>query len=424
MIGAPDGVAAGTFGGADEMGGARAAGVGRPTLAPGGGRMQRRRGLFALIVLLAAGLACRPAAAPSSPPGAPPDAAAAAPRAAKPAGPPAAAGESFAGKTVTLSVNYSAGGPTDVFARMIQPFLEKHIPGRPTVVVENRAGAGGLIGKNHVYNLARQDGTTLGVFSNVFGHQVVGSDNVQYDAARYQWLGGTADSSVAFVHRDVGARTMRELVSTPNQIIAGGLAPESLKDMIIRTSLNLVGAKYRYVTGYPGSADARLAFQRGEINFYEDGLTSWNATFAALQKDGTAVPLGQRGIIRDNQVVRDPRVADLPTLNELAVQIKGEGVRSTVEYRALAVVVGLQSITQAVLAPPNTPPRTVAMLRQALSDTFADPEFHATGEKQLGYPLETVDGLEAQSQAEKLIRDAHEDGEAIEYMRQLAQERN
>ena len=386
--------------------------------------MYRHGGLLALIVLLATGWACRPAAAPDSAAGGAAAGAAAAPRAARPAGQSTSAGESFAGKTVTLLVNYSAGGPTDVFARMIQPFLEKHIPGRPTVVVENRAGAGGLIGKNYVYNLPRQDGTTLGVFSATFGHQVVGSENVQYDAARFQWLGGTADSSVAFVHKDVGVRTMRELASTSNEIIAGGLAPDSLKDMIIRISLNLVGAKYKYVTGYPGSADARLAFQRGEINFYEDGLTSWNATFAALQKDGTAVPLGQRGIIRDNQVVRDPRVADLPTLNELGVQIKGEAVRSTVEYRALAVVVGLQSITQAVLAPPNTPPATVAMLRQALSDVFADPEFQAAGERQLGYPLETVDGSEAQAQAEKLIRDSREDVEAIEYLRQLSRERN
>jgi tripartite-type tricarboxylate transporter receptor subunit TctC len=337
--------------------------------------MHRRSGLLALVVLLATGLACRPAAEPQSAAGAAPPAAAPAPRAVKPAGQSAAAGESFAGKTVTLSVNYSPGGPTDVFARMIQPFLEKHIPGRPTVVVENRPGAGGLIGKNHVYNLPRQDGTTLGVFSATFGHQVVGSDNVQYDSARFHWLGGTADSSVGFVHKDVGARTMREMVNPPNEIIAGG-------------------------------------------------LTSWNATFAALQKDGTAVPLGQRGILRGDQVVRDPRVADLPTFQELAVQIKGEGVRSTVEYRALGVLVGLQSITQAVVAPPNTPPETVAMLRQALSNVFADPEFHAAGERQLGYPLETVDGPEAQAQAEKIIRDSRDDVEAIEYLRQLARERN
>ena len=123
-------------------------------------------------------------------------------------------------------------------------------------------------------------------------------------------------------------------------------------------------------------------------------------------------------------MVRDPRVADLPTLNELAEQIQGDGIRSTVEYRALAVLIGLQSITQAVLAPPNTPTETVAVLRQALSDAFADPEFRAAGEKQLGYPLETVNGLEAQEQAEKLIRDSQEDVAAIEYLRQLARERN
>src|SRR4051794_15221535 len=68
------------------------------------------------------------------------------------AGAPGAGADYFAGKTVTLQVNYSPGGPTDVTARLIAQYLDKHVPGKPQIIVENKAGAGGLIGKNYIYN--------------------------------------------------------------------------------------------------------------------------------------------------------------------------------------------------------------------------------------------------------------------------------
>ncbi len=204
--------------------------------------------------------------------------------------------------------------------------------------------------------------------------------------------------------------------------MAGGLSPDSTKDLSIRTFLNLFGAKYKYVSGYQGSADARLAMLRGEINYFEDSLTSWYANYLPLLKDGTVVPLGQRGLIRDGQIVRDPRVGDVPTYAEIAVAVRGETVKQTVEYRAMANVVRMVSLLLAIVYPPETSPALVDTMCQAVAETFADPEFQATAEKQVGFPIESVAGARAQEAAERILREASADAEALDYLRRLARQ--
>ncbi len=380
-------------------------------------------------LLLAACARPAPGAAPAAPGGtsASSDAAAApqraAPAARAPAKPGAAPADYFAGKTITLLVNYSAGGPTDIIARMAAQYLDKHIPGRPTIVVENRAGAGGLVGKNHLYNVAKKDGYTIGVFAAVFGHQLWQADSAQYDASKFQWLSANAESAIAFVNSGLGIRNAQELARTNQEIIAGGLAPDTQKDMQIRGFLNLLGTKYKYVTGYPGSADARLAFTRGEINYYEDSLTSWFGSFGPLLKDGLLTPVGQIGIVRDGQIIRDPRASDIPTYTEVGVELRGESVKQTIDYRALAAMANLGAMIFAFLYPPGVDPALVETMRQALADTWADPEMIDAYERQLGFRAEIVPGAEAQSLAEKIIRDMNEDPEALEYLRRLAREK-
>jgi len=380
--------------------------------------MHLRRSPLALLALMALLLAA--CTAPATPTGG----SAGAPRSGAAARQqPAASPDYFAGKTITLQVNYSAGGPTDVSARMIAQYLGKHVPGNPQIIVENKAGAGGLVGKNYVYNVAKKDGTLIGVFSATFGHQLVSGDGVQYDSSKFNWLAGFAETAVGFVGTGTGVRTGRELATTNAEIISGGLAPDTTKDMSLRTFLNMLGLKYKYVTGYPGSADARLAFQRGEINFYEDSLTSWFGGFVPMMKEGVLTPIGQQGLFRNGQVVRDPRVPDYPTYQEIAVEARGESVKQSVEYRAMTAVVQLGTMLLAVVYPPGVDPSLVEMMRQAVSDTLADPEYRDAFEKQLGFPYELIPGAEAQSLAEKIVKDASEDQEALEYLRRLSREK-
>jgi tripartite-type tricarboxylate transporter receptor subunit TctC len=366
-------------------------------------------------------LACAPAT-----PGAAPAAPAAKPgRAAAPAAAQAAPqGDYFAGKTVTLLVNFSAGGPTDIFARMLAPYLERHVPGRPKLIVENKAGAGGVIGANQLYNSGKRDGLTLGIFTSPFGNQILDGEGVQYDAARFLWVGAVPETSISYASPTLGIRAARDVVRPSGEIVVGGLAPDSAKDLTMRTYLDALGVPYKYVTGYPGQAEVVLAFRRGEVNYGEDSLTSWMANVIPIVQEGGAVAVGQRGIIRNGQIVRDPRAADIPTLHELALELKGEGVRASVDFQAHTLVAQMMAVTRALVYPPSTSADVVALMREGMAATFADPEFQAAAEKQLGFQFEFLPGAESQTLAELIIRQPNDEPDALQHLKRLSKDKN
>jgi tripartite-type tricarboxylate transporter receptor subunit TctC len=332
-------------------------------------------------------------------------------------------GDYFAGKTVTLLLAYSAGGPSDVFARLLSPYLQKYIPGQPTVIVEYKAGAGGLIGANHLYAVARKDGLTLGLFTVLENQQVMESSGVEYDATKFIWLGSAVETQVAFAHHSLGVKAPEELPGASMEIVIGGLSPDNPKDMALRTFLNLLGLKYKYVTGYPGNNDARAALLRGEINVFEESMTGWATGIVPLVNEGTAYNMVQRGIARGDSIVRDPRVSELPTYQEVAVALKGEAIRSTVEYRALDLLIKMASMQRELVYPPGVAPELVETMRQAVADSFADPEFQATAQKQFGFHVEFVTGAQAHDQVVDVTQRATADRAALEYLKLLAKER-
>jgi len=365
-----------------------------------------------LVALLAVSLiACAPAA--KSPPAAAPGAA------------PAPAARSlpldyFAGKTLTLLVGFSPGGPSDVFARQVAQYLKQHVPGNPTVIVDHKPGAGGIVAINYLYSVSKRDGLTIGAFGLMEDRQIMQADGVQYDAGQFQWLGGAVETQVGFVHPSLGVRTAPDLSKPTRDLVVGGLTPESSKDTGTRTFFNLMGVPYKYVTGYPGNADARLAFQRGEITFFEESLTGWVTGIVPLVEQGTAVSLFQRGIPRAGVLVRDPRVPDIQTYLDAAVEVRGESVRQTVEYRALDFSSRMGAMQRSLVYPPGVAPEVVEVMRKALAETFADEEFQATSQKQFGFQAEFVPGLEAAEMSTQLLKLATEDREAVEYLKQLA----
>jgi tripartite-type tricarboxylate transporter receptor subunit TctC len=392
--------------------------------------MHGRPSAFMVVVLLVVtSLACAPGASGGGAAGASAPRAAAKPaaQAAVPAGqaaPAAPRPDLFAGKTITALVNFSAGGPTDVFARMLGPYLEKHLPGQPKIIVENKPGGGGAIGANQLYNASRKDGFTMGVLTGPFAHQLMDGDGVQYDSAGFLWLGGVSEASVSYANASLGVKTAADLPRATGEIVAGGLSPDSSKDLTLRTYLNMFGLKYRYVTGYPGQADINLAFRRGEVNYAEESLTSWATNGAQFVKEGTAFPTSQRGILRGGQIVRDPRVREIPTHLEAGVELKGEPVKQSIEYRAMTIISQMNSLLRAIVYPPGVNAEMVEAMRQGVATTFADPEFQATAERQLGFQFVFVSGHEAQDQSQIIMQQAREDAEALDYLKRLAREKN
>jgi tripartite-type tricarboxylate transporter receptor subunit TctC len=375
--------------------------------------------IAALTALIVTGAACA-SGSPRAAPAAKPATGGAASQPAQPGLRP----DYFAGKTITSLVNFSAGGPTDVFARLLSSHLERYVPGRPKIIVENKPGAGGAIGANQLYNASRKDGLTIGMFSSPFTQQIMGAEGVQYDSAGFLWLGGVSESSVSYMGATLGAKNTRELTQSRGEIVAGGLAPDSSKDLTLRTYLNMFGLKHRYVTGYPGQADINLAFRRGEVNYAEESLTSWVTNGAQFVKEGLAYTTSQRGILRGREAVRDPRVADVPTHLEVAVELKGDAVKQTPEYRAMTLIVQMSSMLRAIVYPPGTSSDVVEAMRQAVTSTFADPEFQAAAQQQLGFEFVFVPGAEAQDQAQLIITQSQQETEALDYLKRLAHEKS
>lgn len=326
---------------------------------------------------------------------------------------------SYKGKTVQLLVNFSVGGPTDVLARLVARHLPKHLPGNPAVVVNNMAGAGGVIGANYLYEIAKPDGLTIGVFSGMYLPQFLGGKNIRFDLNQMPIIAGAAESSVVYIRADAGVKTPRDLLKPAKPIVVGGFTRENNKDLALRMALELLGVPYRYVTGYAGVAELRVAIQRGEINYTSESLTGYNTGGVLLVREGTVVPLYQEGLLGpDGDQIRDPR-SELPSFKEFFRQVKGTDPSGPLA-EAFKISSGSRSMLRFVAVPPKTPADIVQTLRKGFRSTFDDPEFKAESERTMRFQLISFVGEEAERVNAQVFRAAT--SAALEVLRKLAQQ--
>jgi len=333
---------------------------------------------------------------------------------------PALAQEPFyKGKTVRFIVNFTAGGPTDVFARLIARYLPKYVPGNPTLVVQNMGGAGGIIGANYVYEVARPDGLTVGVFSGMYLPQILGGSSVRYDLNNMPIIAGAAETSVVYVRADTGVKTGADLLKPLKPIVVGGFTRENNKDLGLRLALELLGVPYRYVTGYAGVPELRVAIQRGEINYTSESLTGYATTGILLVREGVVVPVYQEGLLGpEGDIVRDTR-SDLPTFRELFRKVKGSDPSGALA-EAFKISGGSRSMLRFITVPPKTPADSVQILRRAFRETFEDPEFKTESNRILRFQLMTYVGEDAEKVNAAVFQAAT--GPARDALKKLTQE--
>ena len=180
-----------------------------------------------------------------------------------------AAAQFHQGKRLTILVNYAAGGPTDIEARALARHIGKHLEGSPAVIVQNMDGAAGLTGRNYLGEVAPKDGTMVGYFTGTAFQYANDSRQHRVDYLTYDFVAYQPGTSVYFVRTDVkpGMKVASDIIKAQN-LVSGGLGTDNAKDILLRLTLDMLGVKYNYVTGYKGSQGARLALQTGEINFY------------------------------------------------------------------------------------------------------------------------------------------------------------
>src|SRR5262249_16920651 len=161
---------------------------------------------------------------------------------------------------------YAAGGPADIEGRFFARYLARHLAGQPTVIVQNMDGAGGMVGAAYLGEVAPRDGSMLGLLTASAWQFATESAPRKVEFKSYEFVAYQPSTAVYFMRTDVkpGIKRPADLAQATG-LVVGGLSADSAKDIMIRMTLDMLGLKYQYVTGYRGSVAARLALQRGEI---------------------------------------------------------------------------------------------------------------------------------------------------------------
>lgn len=295
----------------------------------------------------------------------------------------------YAGKRLTILINYAAGGPADIEGRVVARHLGRHIEGQPQIVVQNMDGAGGLIGTNYIGEIAPRDGTMLGLLTGVAWPYASETKPRKVDFKLYEFVAYQPGTTVYFMRTDVkpGIKSPLDL-GRAEGVVSGGLSAESSKDLLLRLTLEMLGRSYKYVTGYRGSNAARHALTTGEVNYYSESPPSYRGLVeSSLVKTGVAIGLFYDSGW-DGRTFNKPLQVEgleLPAFHELFKQIRGEEPSGHLWETYKTIVALSHAMQRIAVFPPGTPPAAIDAIAKAFKGLETDAEFAAEGRKTFGF---------------------------------------
>src|SRR3954467_12184441 len=227
----------------------------------------------------------------------------------------------YKGKRINLIVSYGTGGGYDVYARVLARHMGRHIPGNPSIIIQNMPGAGSLRGANYIYNVAPRDGTVFGTFARNIAliGQLKTNQNVQYDPAKFTWLGSSSslanDAYILMLRRDAKVQSIEEARRAGGPpIIIGSTAEGASSDAMGVLLREWLGFNLKVIQGYTDSGVLFLAIERSEVEGRTVGLSSVRAN-----KPDWLKPNGLgRVMVVFGRSSRHPDFPDAPTARELA----------------------------------------------------------------------------------------------------------
>lgn len=283
----------------------------------------------------------------------------------------------YRGNTVTLVVSAAPGGASDFFARQFGDYFGRHIPGQPTVIVVNQAGAGGMIAAAQLQTNQPNDGTVVAILQKNNLYRPLLEGGAQFDPREVNWIGSlNKDEYVIAAWEDSPVLTAEAIFEDRMILGATGFANEN---RTLPAMMNdFMGAQFEIIHGYSGSEEIGLAMERGEV----DGKV---ATVNNLVSGSEAphVEAGRIKILLNLALTPTEAFPDVPNLSDF---IEDEEVRALVEFLTLPFESG-----RPLAVPKGLPPERLDALRQAFDDAVVDPEFIAHMES-LNSALEPVQG--------------------------------
>ena len=274
----------------------------------------------------------------------------------------------YRGKLVTVYVGYSVGGGYDLYARTLARHMGRNIPGNPKFVVKNRPGAGSLVLANEIYNTHPKDGTAFGtVGRGIVMEPMFGNKKARFDATKYTWLGSMNNEvSLCVSWHTTDIKTVDDMFR--KKFIVGGTGQGSDTDAFPLVFNNVLGARMKLVTGYPGGNDINFAMERGEVH----GRCAWSwssikTTRANWLRDKKINLLLQMSTSKHPELPNVPFVMDFAKIDR--------------ERQILSIIYARQVWGRPFVAPPGLPADRAKALQKAFMDTMADPVFLAEAKK-------------------------------------------
>ncbi len=303
----------------------------------------------------------------------------------------------YQGKTIRIVVGTQSGVLYDQWARIIAAHIGKHIPGNPDFIVQNMPGAGHMIAANYLYTVAKPDGLTLigSIIPSLYFNQLVGRKEVQYDWAKFTWIGSPVRGEYQiYMRTDAPYKTLEDIRKAVEPPKCGATGTGTSEYHLPKIFEETLGLKFRLVTGYQSGSEIDLAVERGELQCRAFTIEAFfgREPYHTWRQKGFVRNLIQTGH------KRDPRLPDVPTIYELMDEYKTpEGSR-----RLAMVVLAGGALGRPMIGPPAIPPDRVKILREAFAKTMADPQFLADVKKRK-YELDPASGEELEAIAKEVV---------------------
>jgi tripartite-type tricarboxylate transporter receptor subunit TctC len=293
----------------------------------------------------------------------------------------------YSGRTVTVWAPVAPGGIYSNFAQILVRHMERHMPPKTNMIVQHMEGAGGVRGLDYVYNVAPKDGSAFVTpLAGPALRVLLRLGPSKYDPAKMHWLGGWGESlTVLSLLKGSPAATIEE--AKQKEVILGSLGRSTATFLVPTLMNNLLGTKFKIITGYTGGAPIRLAMEKGEIHGWSGQWEGWTMGKPEWLREGKLIHLVQ---------VASKRSSELPSVPLLSDLAKDE------EQRNIFSVIQSGLADRAFVAPPGVPKDRLALVAKAYQATLRDPAFVADAKKQQ-FAIDPIAGEDIQKSVERMM---------------------
>jgi len=297
----------------------------------------------------------------------------------------------YRGKTIRIIVGFAAGGGFDAYARVIARNMGRHIPGNPSIIVDNMTGAGSRVAANYLFK-APSDGLVIGNFiGSLVLQQIMGDKGIEFDGRKFEWLGAPVqDENVCALTKASGINSIEEWFAAKKPVKLGGEAPGANDSDVPRVLKSALGLPVQLIEGFKGTANIRIAAEAGEV---DGGCWTWasiRTTWANGLESGMVKAIVQINAKKADDIPNVPNAIDLAKTPEARVLIDS-GIHAP------------SAILRAYALPPGTPKNRIELLGSAFQATMKDPEFLAEMKKSK-LEINPLSGAEVDGIVKKLFQ--------------------